>query len=166
MHKKTKEAFDVLKLLMSAKQCFTPLEVKEILNLDQVERRVKDILDGLVEYFGEDIIKKDFNRYLGKIFEDVCKNIIKDNFVEIGSWWHKDKEIDIIAYDDSKLVFGECKWKDNVNPEKICKELIEKIQYVEIPNNIENHKKNFGSLLNRLKAKLINTKITKLDVLI
>ena len=60
MHKKTKEAFDVLKLLMSAKQCFTPLEVKEILNLDQVERRVKDILDGLVEYFGEDIIKKDF----------------------------------------------------------------------------------------------------------
>jgi len=60
IHKKAKESFDVLKLLISAKQCFTPLEVKEILNLDQVERRVKDILDGLAEYFGEDVIQKDF----------------------------------------------------------------------------------------------------------
>ena len=71
-----------------------------------------------------------------------------------GRWWHKDKEIDIIAYDDSKLVFGECKWKDNVNPEKICKELIEKIQYVEIPNNLKNHKKELWFFAKSFKSKI------------
>ena len=74
--------------------------------------------------------------------------------MEIGSWWHKDKEIDIIAYDDSKLVFGECKWKDNVNPEKICKELIEKIQYVDVPNNLKNHKKELWIFAKSFKSKI------------
>ena len=60
MHKKAKEAFDVLKELINSKQCLTIKEIKEILNLDLSERRVKDILDGLVEYFGEEIIKKSF----------------------------------------------------------------------------------------------------------
>jgi AAA+ ATPase superfamily predicted ATPase len=100
------------------------------------------------------IIKKDFNRYLGKTFEEICKNIIKDNFMETGSWWHKDKEIDIIAYDDSKLVFGECKWKDNVDSEKICKELIEKIQYIDVPNNLKNHKKELWIFAKSFKSKI------------
>jgi len=60
MHKKSKEAFDVLKELINSKRCLTVSEIKEILNLELSERRVKDILDGLVEYFGEEIIKVEF----------------------------------------------------------------------------------------------------------
>jgi AAA+ ATPase superfamily predicted ATPase len=96
-----------------------------------------------------------FHLYLSKVFEDLCRKIISDEFKLVcGRWWHKDKEIDIIAYDDSKLVFGECKWKDNVNPEKICKELIEKIQYVEVPNNLKNHKKELWIFAKSFKNKI------------
>ncbi|WP_024787180.1 MULTISPECIES: hypothetical protein [unclassified Lebetimonas] len=60
MHKKVKEAFDVLKELINSKKCLTVEEIKEALNLDLSERRTKDILDGLVEYFGEEVIQKNF----------------------------------------------------------------------------------------------------------
>jgi len=60
MHKKAKEAFDVLKELINSKRCLTVDEIKEILNLELSERRVKDILDGLVEYFGEEVVKVEF----------------------------------------------------------------------------------------------------------
>jgi predicted DNA-binding transcriptional regulator YafY len=60
MHKKAKEAFDVLKELINSRKCLTVDEIKEALNLDLSERRTKDILDGLVEYFGEEVIQKTF----------------------------------------------------------------------------------------------------------
>jgi len=60
IHKKAKDAFDVLKVLISSKHCLNVEEIKDILNLDLSIRRTKDILDGLVDYFGESVIKKDF----------------------------------------------------------------------------------------------------------
>jgi len=60
IHKKAKDAFDVLKILIESRQCLSTEEIKEILNLDLSIRRTKDILDGLVDYFGENVIKKDF----------------------------------------------------------------------------------------------------------
>ena len=75
-------------------------------------------------------------------------------YKELIKQYDQDKEIDIIAYDDSKLVFGECKWKDNVDSEKICKELIEKIQYVDVPNNLKNHKKELWIFAKSFKSKI------------
>ncbi len=90
--------------------------------------------------FDENIIKKDYNNYLGPIFEEICKQfLIKtrlQNFTKIGKWWHKDKEIDIIALNElkGKILFCECKWKNNVNPKKILTNLLEKAKFVEWNN--------------------------------
>jgi len=65
-------------------------------------------------------IKEKFNEYVS-------------NFTKLGKWWHKDKEIDIVALNDQtkEILFAECKWSDKINPEEICKDLIEnKIPYV------------------------------------
>ncbi len=47
-------------------------------------------------------------------------------------WWHKDKEIDILAVNEHKkqILACECKWQSKVNPKKTCKELINKLSYV------------------------------------
>ena len=112
-------------------------------NLSLIEEGIFDVRE----------IQKYYSTYLGEIFEDVCLEYVFDIIKpkSIGKQWgripkklQKENktvyEIDIVSYDDSKLIFGECKWKDKINPKQICKELIEKIQYVDIPNNLKNNK--------------------------
>ncbi len=48
-----------------------------------------------------------FNQYLGTVFEKVCKQFLLLNrdrlpftFTKLGRWWHKDKEIDVVALDE------------------------------------------------------------------
>ncbi len=60
---------------------------------------------------------KDYDRYIGFVFENVCKQIVR-NFrlpigqTKLGRWWHKDKEIDLVCLDENKkeALFFECKW--------------------------------------------------------
>jgi AAA+ ATPase superfamily predicted ATPase len=117
--------------------------------------------------FNIDEIKKEYNSYLGEIYENICLEFVVDFLrpKSVGKQWGKipkkfrkdgetTYEIDIVAYDDSKLVFGECKWKDNVDSEKICKELIEKIQYVDVPNNLKKHKKELWIFAKSFKSKI------------
>ncbi len=80
----------------------------------------------------------DLNRYLGKRFEmlirtDIFQEIFGPKFEKIGRWWHKDKEIDIVALNENakEILFGECKWQNKVNSEKIAKELAEKTRFVD-----------------------------------
>jgi len=37
------------------------------------------------------------------------------DFLKIGSWWDRNEEIDIVAFDEKeiKFLFGECKWSSN-----------------------------------------------------
>jgi AAA+ ATPase superfamily predicted ATPase len=90
--------------------------------------------------FNANVIKKDYSQYLGFVFEDVCRQFLIKNmpflFNKIGSWWHKDKEIDIVALNDQtkEILFGECKWQSNVNAEKLLTELKEKAKNVEWNN--------------------------------
>jgi AAA+ ATPase superfamily predicted ATPase len=69
------------------------------------------------------IIKKDINAFVGKKFEDISreflyemnfKGLLPFRFSDIGSWWEKDKEIDILAFDreEKKILFCEVKWED------------------------------------------------------
>jgi len=87
-----------------------------------------------------DEIKKELNTYCGETFEDVCIEFIKKlnffPFTKIGKWWHKEKEIDLIALNErtKEILFGECKWQSKVNARKIVKELSEKSQYVQWHN--------------------------------
>jgi len=86
-------------------------------------------------------IKRELNSYVGKCFEDLCREILfyADifKFTRIGRWWHRDKEIDIIALNEhtKEILFAECKWQNNINPAKICKELVEKSEYVDWNKN-------------------------------
>jgi uncharacterized protein len=85
----------------------------------------------------EVIEKINFNIYFSKFYEDICKEYVfeKFNLYEIGSYWYKDKEIDIIGYNDDLLVLGEVKWNDNIS------NLKEKLENFEIPKEFLNHKK-------------------------
>ncbi len=80
---------------------------------------------------------KEFNAYVGKCFEEICRELIADlklfSSVKIGRWWHKDREIDIIALNEQKkeILFAECKWQDRADARKILDELKEKAKYVE-----------------------------------
>ena len=81
-----------------------------------------------------------FNTYLGEVFEEVCKEFLIETrffpFTKIGKWWHKDKEIDILALNEKtkEILFCECKWQSRVNAKKIVKELAEKASYVQWHN--------------------------------
>ena len=48
--------------------------------------------------------------------------------MNIGRWWYKDEEIDIVALqgDEKKILFGECKWTNKPIGIKIIKELEKK----------------------------------------
>lgn len=93
------------------------------------------------------LIKEKFTQHIGKYFEKFCLNMLKEklftifNFTKIGKQWGKipnapkDKnqyEIDILALNEKtkEILFAECKWKENVNPYKVLKELKEKTKYV------------------------------------
>ena len=68
-------------------------------------------------------IKQDYDNYLGSTFEDVAMELLMElkrkallpfYFETIGGWWHKDKEIDIVALDEEekRATFFEVKWSN------------------------------------------------------
>ena len=81
---------------------------------------------------------RELNSFFGKRFEYFVLDIFHlfFPFPKIGKWWYKDKEIDLVALNErtKEILFGECKWKDRVNPKKILEELVEKAQYVQWHN--------------------------------
>ncbi|MFH1359244.1 MAG: ATP-binding protein [archaeon] len=117
-------------------------------NLSQYKIRDKFLINN---------IKKDLSSYVGRRFEKVCEevlvdsNIIPFNFTKIGNQWGKfkgekgknDYEIDIVALNEKskEILFGECKWKDKVDAEKVIKEIKEKAEYLEWNNNKQKDKR-------------------------
>ncbi|MFW6283143.1 MAG: ATP-binding protein [Minisyncoccales bacterium] len=121
-------------------------------------------------------VKSDYSEYLGKIFEDICKEYLtltNFNFSKLERWWHKDNEIDIIGLgkDSGKktIYFTECKYKKNVNPERILNKLSEKKDFFKLHNKdyykkIENKSleegyiifaKSFEKKINNFKGKKV-----------
>ena len=94
---------------------------------------------GLKEEVFKDI-RKNLNSFFGPVFEKLCVEVVlKSNILmisKIGRWWHKDKEIDVIALNEQKkeILFAECKWQDNVDAEKMLNELKEKSIFVDWNN--------------------------------
>ncbi len=86
-------------------------------------------------------IKPEFNRYVGKHFEDIAQELLEVlndrdllplQFTRIGKWWHKEQEIDVVAFNDKtrEIMFCECKWSDNVDSYEIIRNLKEKAALV------------------------------------
>lgn len=84
--------------------------------------------------------KQDLSIFFGKRFEELIRDnlhyFFNDNFNNIARWWYKEIEIDICAINEnSKLIlFGECKYKDNVDAKQILEELKEKTKHVKWNN--------------------------------
>lgn len=87
-------------------------------------------------------IEKQIPAYMGFVFEDICKQYLwqqnlKGNlpiiFTDLGRWWGSDPvvkrqvEIDIIAdNEEGQVIFGECKWRNELVGESELKELLAK----------------------------------------
>ncbi|MEX2753517.1 MAG: ATP-binding protein, partial [Candidatus Freyarchaeota archaeon] len=60
--------------------------------------------------------KKEFNNYLGETFENICRKyilrrLIREPLLEVGRWWHKETEIDIVAI-NNQLITAEVSWSN------------------------------------------------------
>jgi len=103
-----------------------------------------------------------YNQYLGKIFEDVSREFLEDNikylpfeFTKIGRWWHRDKEIDLVALNDGskEIMFIECKWKTlSLND---CRRLLDKLKDKStfVPWNGGIRKEYFGLVAKKIEDK-------------
>lgn len=117
--------------------------------------------------FGEggevaDEIIRDLPAFIGFPFEDISKQFLIENrdklpfkFTKIGRWWHKDKEIDLVALDENKklICLFEVKWKDLKEKQamKILEELKEKSKYVEWKQG--KRKEYFGLVAKKIENK-------------
>lgn len=107
-----------------------------------------------------------YNQYLGKIFEDVSREFLDDKnkdktkslpfeFTKIGCWWHRDKEIDLVALNDGskEILFVECKWKtlSLADCRRILGKLNEKSTFVQW--NMGIRKEYFGLIAKKIEGK-------------
>jgi len=90
-----------------------------------------------MKVFGAKDIKKNYNQYLGSVFEEIgreylLKKIRKGEVekMKVGRWWHKDKEIDVVGIGKNLAIFGEAKWRDNIDAYKIARSLEDKVKYI------------------------------------
>ena len=120
---------------------------------------LSDLEIGLIdEVFSR--ITKEIDAYYGLSFENLIlekiqhKEIAQLQFNEVRRWWHKDKEIDIVAINETanEILFCECKWKDNVAPKKILYELKEKSKSVQWNN--ETRKEYYAIFAKSFKEKI------------
>ncbi len=99
---------------------------------------------GLIDDINNNI-KLDLNRYIGKAFENIAKELLirmnRDKrlpftFSEIGQWWYKDQEIDLVAVDKKQknVMLFEVKWKEitKKDVERIFNELEERSKALQI----------------------------------
>lgn len=90
------------------------------------------------------IFEDDYSRYMGGVFEDICKKSLRELDLPIfgspgtkaGRWWHREREIDIVAINEQtrEILFAECMWSEKVDAKKVFRELKEKAKFVEWNN--------------------------------
>ncbi len=115
-----------------------------------------------------EILRNNLNLHISRTFEKtiyeliVSKFILPFEFTGIGKQWGKFKgekgkntyEIDMVAISEKnkEILFGECKWQEKVNAEKILKELNEKAEFVQWNN--EKRKEHFAIFAKSFKKKI------------
>ncbi|AEF96804.1 ATP-binding protein [Methanotorris igneus] len=117
------------------------------------------IEEGIFE-IGE--IKNDYNQYLGFVFEKVAKEFLielnKNNklpfkFLNIGRWWKKGEEVDLIALNknEKRVLFVEVKWKNlkGKDVKKILNDLKRKSELV----GLDDYEKYYAIIGRRVENK-------------
>lgn len=132
---------------------------KELIETNQQEQVLKQINQTL-------------NQHISFIFEDVGRQAIQElnkqeklpfDAIKIGRYWYKDNEIDIIALNQNtkEILFAECKYKENVEQEKILKKLKTKAKQVKWFN--EERKEYYVIIAKSFKNKTKNQNTTLID---
>lgn len=96
----------------------------------------------------ENHFEKNFNSYVGRQFEFICREAArKINGSVAGSWWgftredgeRRVAEIDIVSFrkERNELLLGECKWQDKVNANVVLADLLKKSNYFPTYKNIK-----------------------------
>jgi len=94
-------------------------------------------------------IEETFGSIKANTYEKVCRELLSDfrnkifSFERIGRWWNKEEEIDIIGVNKKtqEIIFGECKWSDNLVDKPVFYDL--KRKSVEVKWNNEQRKEYF-----------------------
>lgn len=106
------------------------------------------------------------NTYFGKRFEILVRDEFAPKMLKqkVGMWWHKDKEIDIVAPNEQtrEILFGECKWQDRVNPKKVVRELKEKARFVDW--HTDERKERYVIFAKSFKEKIKEPELTLFDL--
>lgn len=102
-----------------------------------------------IDYIYENKVLPSISDYLGSVFEDICiqylrrKNALDELpfiFESIGRWWGNnaikkcEEEIDIICRNDTNIMFGECKWRNEPINMSVINSLMEKSNIFNVPN--------------------------------
>lgn len=109
--------------------------------------------------FAVEDIKKNFNSYVGFIFEKIAKELLMEKqplkFQKIGRWWFKDVEIDLVGLNEEtkEIAFFEVKWKnlEVKDAEKILDKLKNKSK--EVKWNNEERNVSYGIIAKEFKNK-------------
>jgi len=112
---------------------------------------------GYIENFEEE-----YNLYLGFVFEKVAEQFLRKlnksgrlpfRFTEIGKWWRKGEEIDLVALNEraKKALFVEVKWRDLSEREArgILKDLKRKAE----PTGLRDWEKYYGLVAKKVEGK-------------
>ncbi|MBS3159810.1 AAA family ATPase [Candidatus Woesearchaeota archaeon] len=92
----------------------------------------------------EENIKENFNAYIGRVFEKICKELLiahmnKEfndyllDFENIGNWWNRTgEEVDIVAYNykAKKILVGEVKWTKDLLDINVVDDLMRKAKLI------------------------------------
>ncbi|MFH0875412.1 MAG: ATP-binding protein [archaeon] len=92
----------------------------------------------------EEEIKENLNAYVGRVFEEICKDLLIQyinkeldsytlDFEDIGTWWNRTgEEIDIVAYNKKsrKILVGEVKWTNKLVDIDVVDNLIRKSRLI------------------------------------
>ena len=91
-----------------------------------------------------DSIRENLNAYVGRVFEEICKELLiaylnKEvkgyvlDFENIGSWWNRSgEEIDIVAYNNKSrmILAGEVKWSNGQIDIDVVDDLMGKSKFI------------------------------------
>ncbi len=98
---------------------------------------LSELEEGLAEEIYEDEIEPNLSDYAGKIYEEVCRNLLMKwirtekypyRIKRLGRWWHKQDEIDILGFTKGNYIAGECKWRNQKTGVKVLNALKEKVE--------------------------------------
>ena len=133
-------------------------------NVFKIENDNGDNILNNIEKNGE------LSNYLGYIFEDVCKQYLIINqgeyfeFDNIGRWWGRnpatkqEEEIDIVGYNSENILFGECKYINELVGVDVSDNLVRKSKLISHNRNVMYvlfYKKGFNENLIQMAIKEI-----------